>query len=148
MTMFIAVAGIACIAYAYFNMKRINNFKELLDAEIIESSNTEENVPEEESILEDVKSIKKQNELMEKELVNLRESEKEISKRLEVVERFFEEFTGSRRLDKSVESSDSQKFKELNAKKYDFEEKSLEEMVSETGLKKGELLLLKRLSKK
>jgi len=85
---------------------------------------------------------------MEKELVNLRESEKEISKRLEVVERFFEEFTGSRRLDKSVESSDSQKFKELNAKKYDFEEKSLEEMVSETGLKKGELLLLKRLSKK
>ncbi|GEM_PF-2940569 len=148
MTAFIIVAGISCIAYAYWNKRQLNNFKDIFDIETRDLNDREDNLLYEKAYLSDVESLKVQCGAMEKELAELRESEKSTKNRLAAMERIFEEFTGIRSKGQSSLVCDDLRFKEMIAGRYDFEDKSLEELSSETGLKKGELLLLKRLSKK
>ncbi len=144
----IIAAGIACIAYAYWKKRRAKYFRDILEREELESDAWDDKAEYSKADYKDVERLKLQYEEMEKELAYLKESEKTTLERLESIERFFDEFTGNGRKGKRKMSTDSQKIKDMNGGDYDFENKSLDELVSETGLKKGELLLLKRLSKK
>jgi len=148
MRIFVIAVGIACIAYAYWKTRRVNDFKDILERKSSEPNGLDHNNKYGKVDFSDVERLKLQYEGMEKELADLKESEKSIIDRITSIERFFDEFTGSGRSSKTTMSDDSQKIRDMNAVDYDFENKSLDELVSETGLKKGELLLLKRLSKK
>ncbi|HKL10414.1 MAG TPA: hypothetical protein VJ990_03175 [Clostridia bacterium] len=96
----------------------------------------------------DKNNVEQKFKLLEEELENLRAFEKSMNSRMSSMEAIFKENADRGQMAQSMSKSDLGKSRETQFNQYNFDEKSLEELSSETGIKKGELLLLKRLSKK
>lgn len=148
MTAYIIAAGIACIAYACWRKRRLDRFKDILEKESYGQNGMDESARYGESDSGGMESLRLRLGEMEIELADLRKSNESMENRLAAMERIFEDFTGTRSRGRVSPECGNPKFREMLAGQYDFEGKSLDELSSETGLKKGELILLKRLSRK
>ena len=148
MRTFLSLIGIMCIAYACYKNKRIDKFKDVLNSELMKSEENDVILPRVESDTEEIKHPAKQKQLLERELEHFKEFEKKVNDRIEAMEISIDELKRHRSLVKSDEACDYKKREETIKEQYDFQEKSIEEIAFETGKQKGELLLLKRLSKK
>lgn len=148
MTMFLLLIGVACVVYASCDRRRKMLFRELLDDADIEMEDFEVEPLHNKVDYADRNGMEQEFRLIEEELENLRAFEKSMESRMVSMEGVFKELTGRGQIIQSMSKSDFQKFRDAHVDQHDFDEKSLEELSSETGLKKGELLLLKRLSQK
>ncbi|MBK5251292.1 MAG: hypothetical protein JJE29_01390 [Peptostreptococcaceae bacterium] len=144
MKILIMIIGTVCVIYGFVKKRRKRAFRSVLDDVEKESADKIVDSLDSDVLFTDSMDMGRAVRQMESDFINISNSKRALEDRVTLIENLLQDFKPPRQHIEQTYSGNSKSLKKEFYDKLDFNGKSLEELSMETGLDKGELLLLKK----